>query len=512
MPTPLPVESRTPLVASTRRAQIALLQAAIKLSSGQPGSTLAPGLRRYALWLEHAAFVDGTQDDSLFEVAASLYEFAANLTDIESTSIFRPPLSDLIRSAIVASQTSFQGRASIIAQRAGDFLNRQRPRSDVERCHLEVARIVVALLGRRFHFAFRRSRYLEEYKFRAAEELHRTDAPQHEHDALNLAVMIAHASADCATGMLAGVPLLRRASIQALQTLRAMADENDDANRYWLSDRLFETVSRMNATSMHGSLGFRGSPVPLRFREKLAREGYLELWGPQLEAIRQGITDSSSDSNWVISIPTGSGKTLLAELLILATLSGNNGWAIYIAPSRALVNQVSQDLKGHLQPCGVKVQTILAGAEQSLVMDQELEFLPQARSVVVTTPEKLDTYYRNAPEIFDTCRLLIVDEAHKINEPQRGSLIESIVARFVLLEPQARIALLSGVMSNSEEMATWLDEAMTQVVVSRRRPTRHLYGVAVRQNEPLSFGIERQKRDKYTTQLKRVRRVGFKGG
>ena len=48
-----------------------------------------------------------------------------------------------------------------------------------------------------------------------------------------------------------------------------------------------------------------------------------------------------------------SGKTLIAEFRILQALnqfSDDNGWVVYVAPTRALVNQIASRLKRDLSP------------------------------------------------------------------------------------------------------------------------------------------------------------------
>lgn len=183
----------------------------------------------------------------------------------------------------------------------------------------------------------------------------------------------------------------------------------------------------------------------------------------------------------------------------------NSGWAVYVTPSRALVNQVSGDLRRRLEGSGITIRTVLAGAEQSGILGDELELLHTNRTVTVTTPEKLDAYYRNAPELFDTCKLVIYDEAHKICDPSRGILLESLVTRFLVQRPQTRIILMSGVMSNAEEMALWLGADRTETVTVRRRPTRQVRGVAIRQDNV-------QVRDPAMRKGELYRRVDFHGG
>src|SRR5687768_17300873 len=124
-PTPNRLESRSPLISMIKEAQTVLLRSALhgRIGGEEAGALpLARDLRRYALWLDQVLLADSYSDNGPLELAASLYEFAADLTDQPPSSIFEPPLNDLIRSALLASLTPFQGRASIVAGRVADSL------------------------------------------------------------------------------------------------------------------------------------------------------------------------------------------------------------------------------------------------------------------------------------------------------------------------------------------------------------------------------------------------------
>ncbi len=251
----------------------------------------------------------------------------------------------------------------------------------------------------------------------------------------------------------------------------------------------------------------RQAAVSERYRYALARDGYLEFWKPQLQAISKGLLRRSPHKNFIVSLPTGAGKTILAELAILTAFDAQQGkWGVYVAPSRALVNQVSNDLRHRLSDCGVTIRPIIAGAEQSAIaLDAELELMQLNRTVTVTTPEKLDAYYRNARDVFNTCRIVIFDEVHKISEPDRGPIIESLITRFRALQPDIQIVLMSGAMSNAEELAEWLGPEDTEIVVEERRPTRQIRRVAVRQSGRTESAARAVRKG-------RVRRVEYRGG
>src|SRR5439155_4695357 len=128
----------------------------------------------------------------------------------------------------------------------------------------------------------------------------------------------------------------------------------------------------MATSSMHRILSEHR--VPSSFRRSMAKSGVFELWSPQIAAIDKGLLQQENAPHLLVSIPTGSGKTLVAELAILNALRGDeSGWGVYVTPSRALVSQVSNDLRRRLRDSGISVRTVIAGAEQG-AFKEEVEF------------------------------------------------------------------------------------------------------------------------------------------
>ena len=169
--------------------------------------------------------------------------------------------------------------------------------------------------------------------------------------------------------------------------------------------------------------------LPREYAHVLAVSGASELWTSQMTAIDAGLLQS--DAPFVINLPTGAGKSLLAEMAILNRLANEPGaWGLYLVPSRVLVHQVDADLRRRLPLFGVRIRTVIAGVEPAGILDDELSDIAKPKTITVLTPEKLDIYFRNNPELFAFCRILVVDEAHKIGDRSRGSVIDSLITRF----------------------------------------------------------------------------------
>lgn len=509
--TPLHIESFAAVAADVKGASAALLEAALALPDlGREPGLLGAKLRRYALWLEDATFNPGRRSmgevETAANVAASLYEFAGCLYGQDEThSIFDPPLHDFLRSAILASFTGYQAHSAyVVRRRIRNHLRMHVGETAEERLQHVAATIIVDFVGRDFHRAISSSVGLSSLLGEAVTALEKRGATNLEIYRVDRSAALALICRQASIGMTLGIPSLISDAEQSLADVATASRDGEDARNYWLANRLRATVNQMSRGSMHRLLFKAG--LPESYRLELARHGVFELWEPQRNAIVNGLLGGNIHHNFVAVLPTGAGKTLLAELAVVAALSTEGqSWAVYVAPSRALVSQVSADLKRHLAGTGIRVRTVLAGAEQPGILTEELDLLIESKSVTVTTPEKLDSYYRNAPDLFDGCALVVFDEAHKVADSTRGMLLESLIARFVALQPKTRLILLSGVLSNVEEFVEWMGVSSTRSVVAKRRPTRQLRGVTVRQSEQAG-------EPKKTSSNTLVRRRSFRGG
>lgn len=181
-----------------------------------------------------------------------------------------------------------------------------------------------------------------------------------------------------------------------------------------------------------------------------------ELWPMQQKALSNGVLEFSHQS-WGLAAPTGTGKTSIAQLLLISFFEKYpSKKAFYIVPSRALASQIANDLLTVLEPLGKKV-----GALGSHLTYNEMVFgSPEEMDVLIFTPEKADLLLRIEPALLLQTRLVIVDEAHHIESGTRGILLEFYLKRLRLLVPNdCEIIQLSAVAPNIKEMVDWLGES-----------------------------------------------------
>ena len=187
---------------------------------------------------------------------------------------------------------------------------------------------------------------------------------------------------------------------------------------------------------------------------------------PQRVALAEEGLLGSSRRAVVVSLPTSSGKTMIAQFRILQALNqfdAESGWVVYLAPTRALVNQITRRIRNDFEPLGISVEQVspaldVDGFEISMLEnnDKDSQF-----KVLVTTPEKLDLMLRQDWEkkIGRPLTLVIVDEAHNLQNSTRGLKLELLLANINKECENAQFLLLTPFIENAKEIATWLGGA-----------------------------------------------------
>ncbi|MGR5146473.1 SIR2 family protein [Photobacterium alginatilyticum] len=137
--------------------------------------------------------------------------------------------------------------------------------------------------------------------------------------------------------------------------------------------------------------------------------------------------------NVIISGPTGCGKTALMESLILNSILERNGSCIYISPTRELVyefhNKVSKTIK-KLEICSVKSSQIVKSTGEFSSDDYKINNNLFKAAFIVN--EKINILLDLAAKsVLDKVSLVIIDELHMISDPQRGGVVDSLIAKFM---------------------------------------------------------------------------------
>ena len=160
-------------------------------------------------------------------------------------------------------------------------------------------------------------------------------------------------------------------------------------------------------------------------------------------------------SSVLVAAPTSSGKTLVAEYGIAATLRAGKR-AAYTAPTKALSNQKLRELRSWLGPQRVGL----------LTGDNVVS--PEADVVVMTTEVLRNMMYAGSPHIAQF-GLAVLDEVHYLQDPYRGAVWEEVI---IGTPSHMRLVCLSATVSNAHELASWVEATVGScaAVVHAQRP------------------------------------------
>jgi replicative superfamily II helicase len=188
-------------------------------------------------------------------------------------------------------------------------------------------------------------------------------------------------------------------------------------------------------------------------------KGMFELLSPQRVALQEGGLLNQAYRAVVVDMPTSGGKTALAQLRILQALNQfgqDDGWVVYVAPTRALVAQITRRLREDFSPLGIKVE-MLSGAIEIDAFEETLLEQERAFQVLVVTPEKLQIVIRNK-KIIRPLALVVMDEAHNIEDESRGLRIELLLTTIKQESSYANFLLLMPYVPNAKDLAHWLGD------------------------------------------------------
>jgi len=217
----------------------------------------------------------------------------------------------------------------------------------------------------------------------------------------------------------------------------------------------------------------------------LKSEGFAKLYPPQADSVKSGLLDGKSI---LVSAPTASGKTLIALLAMMSYLSESKGKVIYLSPLRALAAEKFTEFK--------KLEKVALGNKVKVAIStgdfENIEKNLEKSNVLILTNEKMDSIIRHGAEWVDDIGLVISDEVHLIGDESRGPTLEMILTQLKLLETKPQIVGLSATITNSNEIADWLE---CKLVKNDWRPVPLSEGVCdegqVTMSDGKTFEVER---------------------
>lgn len=184
---------------------------------------------------------------------------------------------------------------------------------------------------------------------------------------------------------------------------------------------------------------------------------------PIFNAVQSKCFDAvyGTDDNFVLSSPTGSGKTVVLELAICRAISKTSMGQykiVYQAPTKALCSERQRDWQKKFGPLNLNCVELTGDSDLADLRNV------QSANIIITTPEKWDSItrkWKDHEKLMRLVTLFLIDEVHLLKE-ERGATLEVVVSRMKSIGTDVRFLALSATVPNSQDVAVWLGKNLAE--------------------------------------------------
>ncbi|CVK88973.1 related to DNA polymerase theta [Fusarium mangiferae] len=213
--------------------------------------------------------------------------------------------------------------------------------------------------------------------------------------------------------------------------------------------------------------------LPQQLVDNFASLGINQIY-PWQKACLKGPGLLTGEKNLVYCAPTGGGKSLVADVLMLRRILEKKGTkALLVLPYVALVQEKVRWLRSVVQGLRFASETTVDDdkriwrrrADENTV--RVIGFLGGGKvratwadfDIGVCTLEKANALVNTA---IDDCsisklRAVVLDELHMVDDDHRGYLLELVATKLLSLEQRVQIVGMSATLPNMDMMARWLE-------------------------------------------------------
>lgn len=265
-------------------------------------------------------------------------------------------------------------------------------------------------------------------------------------------------------------------SQETILDLYTLSDINNEPHMWWYFRLLFLVFMEYE----EGSL-WKAIPPLLDNDTKVSEFIYAnlykktsvtELFKSQRDCLSIELLENDG---FVVAMPTSSGKTKVAEVTILKTLTKfPEALCIYIAPYRSLANEIENSMSGIFNALGYKVSQLYGGYQTSHVE----RLMSNRCSILIVTPEKAKAMLRSSPVVKERVKLVIIDEGHLVGFQPRYITSELLIEelKITLKRNEGQLVLLSAVLPNVDDFSLWIGNDIDSKKISTWRPSTQRFG------------------------------------
>ncbi len=148
-----------------------------------------------------------------------------------------------------------------------------------------------------------------------------------------------------------------------------------------------------------------------------------------------------------LSAPTSAGKSFILKSYLSTRFKEEKKFnVIYIVPTRALINQVQKDFKAAFRSFGVE-EVMISSSSSSY--NKETASL---KNMFIFTQERFHNLLFDS-DFEENLNVLIIDEAQKISDAERGILLEEVIEEAIIRNENLQKVFLSPFSKNPEKFA-----------------------------------------------------------
>lgn len=265
-----------------------------------------------------------------------------------------------------------------------------------------------------------------------------------------------------------------------LNCLKEIAEVNSEPSIWWVVRLLLLIAEGFNEASLWNSLKKHFDTETTIIKKYIQSLVYLhprgihELFITQRKSLTKVLNEEGNGC--VVTIPTSSGKTRIAEIAILDCINKNaENKVLYIAPFRSLAFEIENSLEKILSNVGISLSHLYGGSLYSRLDEKIVE----ESDLIIATPEKAKAIIRGNREIGSQFKLTIIDEGHLLG-PNKRLIVNEIFyeeLRFFAENNGGRFLVLSAVLPNAEDLAQWLTKSTETIYKDTWRPSDERLGI-----------------------------------
>lgn len=276
-----------------------------------------------------------------------------------------------------------------------------------------------------------------------------------------------------------GTRSLLKDAREDLQTLKDIAETREEPDIWWVLRLLLIIIEGVEKASFWNVLGGYYDDFPLLAQKYIYSHVFSrhtkihEFFSTQRKALEQVI---NKDDGLIVSMPTSSGKTRIAEVGILdCKIKYPDSKILFIAPYRSLAFEIENDLERVFSSTGIMVSQLYGGS----LFNKLDEKIIEETDVIIATQEKAKALLRSNSEIIKSIKLIILDEGHLLGDNDRYIRSELLIEelKYNIEKNEGKFILLSAVLPNPEELSNWLTFSDENVYKNNWRPSEERLGV-----------------------------------